>query len=150
MEQACYARLDVFTLPTIQNYQTILYLDTDIIITQPIQPLFDQATCYCMRVRKGKSPTVYGVLPCLATKYRCTKIPPPFRRESYSFETATPCIPCSRTSEKIRFAENPYKTWFLTNPTLSTMHSNTTYMTTKPSRTSSPPATMLMISPEKP
>ena len=45
MEQACYARLDVFSLPTIQNYQTILYLDTDIIITQPIQPLFDQATC---------------------------------------------------------------------------------------------------------
>ena len=45
IEHACYARLDLFSLPSIHKYQTILYLDTDIIITQPLHTLFDEAIC---------------------------------------------------------------------------------------------------------
>ena len=45
-QQACHARTDFFTLPTvIQNrYKKVIYLDTDILVLRPLQPLFDIIT----------------------------------------------------------------------------------------------------------
>jgi predicted O-methyltransferase YrrM len=41
VEQACKARLDIFELASTKNYDNILYLDTDILVCRPIQPLFE-------------------------------------------------------------------------------------------------------------
>lgn len=41
IDRACKARLDVFKLPLIENYDKILYLDTDIIIKGDINAVFD-------------------------------------------------------------------------------------------------------------
>lgn len=41
IEKACKARLDLFNLKTITNYKKILYLDTDIIIKNNINVIFD-------------------------------------------------------------------------------------------------------------
>jgi hypothetical protein len=41
IDSACKARLDVFHLPSISNYQKILYLDTDIIVKDDIHKVFD-------------------------------------------------------------------------------------------------------------
>ena len=41
IDSACKARLDLFTLPTIQKYKKILYLDTDILINGDIHRIFD-------------------------------------------------------------------------------------------------------------
>ena len=43
-DKAAKARLDLFDIPIIQNYQKILYLDTDIIIRRSLQPIFDIIT----------------------------------------------------------------------------------------------------------
>ena len=40
IEKACYARLDVFTLPILKNYEKILYLDTDILIKENLMSVF--------------------------------------------------------------------------------------------------------------
>ena len=41
VEKACKARLDLFHLASVSNYDKILYLDTDIIIKKDIHPVFD-------------------------------------------------------------------------------------------------------------
>jgi lipopolysaccharide biosynthesis glycosyltransferase len=41
IEKACRARLDVFNLASIKNYNKILYLDTDIIVTGDLNKVFD-------------------------------------------------------------------------------------------------------------
>jgi lipopolysaccharide biosynthesis glycosyltransferase len=41
IDKACKARLDLFNLPSITNYNKILYLDTDIIVKNDINKLFD-------------------------------------------------------------------------------------------------------------
>jgi lipopolysaccharide biosynthesis glycosyltransferase len=41
INQACRARLDVFNLESIKNYNKILYLDTDIIVTGDLNKVFD-------------------------------------------------------------------------------------------------------------
>ena len=40
IEAACKARLDIFNLPTISNYEKVLYLDTDIVIKDSIDKVF--------------------------------------------------------------------------------------------------------------
>jgi predicted O-methyltransferase YrrM len=39
--KACYARLDLFNLPSVKNYNKILYLDTDILVKDDINKVFD-------------------------------------------------------------------------------------------------------------
>ena len=41
IDKACKARLDLFNLPSITNYNKILYLDTDILIKDNINKVFD-------------------------------------------------------------------------------------------------------------
>ncbi len=41
VDQSAKARLDLFDIPITQNYQKILYLDTDIIVRRSLQPIFD-------------------------------------------------------------------------------------------------------------
>jgi lipopolysaccharide biosynthesis glycosyltransferase len=41
INKACKARLDVFNLPSIRNYNKILYLDTDIIVKDDINRVFE-------------------------------------------------------------------------------------------------------------
>lgn len=41
IDKACKARLDLFNLPSITNYNKILYLDTDIIVKDNINKIFD-------------------------------------------------------------------------------------------------------------
>ena len=41
IDKACKARLDLFSLETITNYDKILYLDTDILIKNDINKVFD-------------------------------------------------------------------------------------------------------------
>jgi len=41
IDKACKSRLDVFTLPSIKKYNKILYLDTDILIKDDINKVFD-------------------------------------------------------------------------------------------------------------
>ena len=41
IDKACKARLNIFNLPSIQNYDKILYLDTDILVKDDINKLFD-------------------------------------------------------------------------------------------------------------
>ena len=41
IDSACKSRLDLFSLPSVVNYNKILYLDSDIIITDDIKPVFD-------------------------------------------------------------------------------------------------------------
>jgi lipopolysaccharide biosynthesis glycosyltransferase len=41
IDSACKSRLDLFQLPSITNYQKILYLDTDILIKDDISKVFD-------------------------------------------------------------------------------------------------------------
>ena len=41
IDKACKARLDLFNLPSINNYNKILYLDTDIIVKDDINKIFD-------------------------------------------------------------------------------------------------------------
>jgi FkbM family methyltransferase len=38
---ACCARLNIFNYPEIDKYDTLLYLDTDTLITNPLEPVFD-------------------------------------------------------------------------------------------------------------
>jgi len=38
---ATCARLRIFSYPELHNYATLLYLDTDILITNPLEPIFD-------------------------------------------------------------------------------------------------------------
>ena len=40
LDAACKARLDLFNLPSVNKYKKILYLDTDIIITGDLTPIF--------------------------------------------------------------------------------------------------------------
>jgi len=40
VDKGCKARLDLFQLPSIKNYEKILYLDTDILIKGPLLPVF--------------------------------------------------------------------------------------------------------------
>ena len=47
---ACCARLQIFSYPLIDQYSKILYLDTDILITNPLAPIFDielEEKLYC-------------------------------------------------------------------------------------------------------
>jgi len=41
IDKACKARLDLFNLPSITNYDKILYLDTDILVKDDINKVFD-------------------------------------------------------------------------------------------------------------
>jgi alpha-N-acetylglucosamine transferase len=41
IDKACKARLDLFNLPSITNYNKILYLDTDILVKDHINKVFD-------------------------------------------------------------------------------------------------------------
>jgi len=41
IDKACKARLDLFNLPSIKNYNKILYLDTDIIVKDNINKVFE-------------------------------------------------------------------------------------------------------------
>ena len=41
IEKACKARLELFNLPSIKNYNKILYLDTDILVKDNINKVFD-------------------------------------------------------------------------------------------------------------
>ena len=41
IQKACYARLDAFQLPLLKRYQKILYLDTDILIKESLNSVFD-------------------------------------------------------------------------------------------------------------
>jgi len=41
IDKACKARLDLFNLPSITNYKKILYLDTDILVKNDINKVFD-------------------------------------------------------------------------------------------------------------
>lgn len=41
IDKACKARLELFYLPSVSNYEKILYLDTDIIVKGDLNPLFD-------------------------------------------------------------------------------------------------------------
>lgn len=41
IDKACKARLDLFSLPQTANYHKILYLDTDIIVKDDLQKVFD-------------------------------------------------------------------------------------------------------------
>jgi len=45
-QQACHARIDFFTLPTVirNRYNKVAYLDTDILVVRPIKPLFELIT----------------------------------------------------------------------------------------------------------
>jgi lipopolysaccharide biosynthesis glycosyltransferase len=57
IDRACKARLDVFNLPSIINYNKILYLDTDIIIKDNINKVFDvceQDILYVLEEEGGK------------------------------------------------------------------------------------------------
>jgi len=40
IDTACKARLDVFNLPSIKNYNKILYLDTDVLVKDEINKVF--------------------------------------------------------------------------------------------------------------
>jgi len=44
LDKACKARLDLFNLPSIKNYNKMLYLDTDIIIKDDMNKVFDVCT----------------------------------------------------------------------------------------------------------
>ncbi len=44
IEKSARARLDLFEIPMVQNYEKILYLDTDIIIRHSLQPIFNIIT----------------------------------------------------------------------------------------------------------
>lgn len=41
VDQSAKARLDLYDIPMVQNYQKILYLDTDILIRHSLQPIFN-------------------------------------------------------------------------------------------------------------
>ena len=41
IDKACKARLDLFNLPSIKNYNKILYLDTDVIVKDDINKVFN-------------------------------------------------------------------------------------------------------------
>ncbi len=41
VDLACKARLDLFNLESVKSYSKILYLDTDILIKRPIEPIFE-------------------------------------------------------------------------------------------------------------
>lgn len=41
IEKSCKARLDLFNLPSIKNYNKVLYLDTDILVKDNINKVFD-------------------------------------------------------------------------------------------------------------
>ena len=41
IDKACKARLDLFNLPSVKNYNRILYLDTDILVKDDINRVFD-------------------------------------------------------------------------------------------------------------
>ena len=41
VSKACKARLDLFQLPAVNNYQHILYLDTDIILKNDVNKVFE-------------------------------------------------------------------------------------------------------------
>jgi len=41
IDKSCKARLDLFNLPSLQNYNKILYLDTDILVKDDINKVFD-------------------------------------------------------------------------------------------------------------
>jgi lipopolysaccharide biosynthesis glycosyltransferase len=41
IDKACKSRLDLFNLPSIKNYNKILYLDTDILIKDDINKIFN-------------------------------------------------------------------------------------------------------------
>ena len=41
IDKACKSRLDLFSLPSIKNYNKILYLDTDILVKDNINKVFD-------------------------------------------------------------------------------------------------------------
>uniref|UniRef100_A0A6C0HR72 Nucleotide-diphospho-sugar transferase domain-containing protein n=1 Tax=viral metagenome TaxID=1070528 RepID=A0A6C0HR72_9ZZZZ len=41
IDKACKSRLDLFNLPSIKNYNKILYLDTDILVKDDINKIFD-------------------------------------------------------------------------------------------------------------
>ena len=41
IDKACKARLDLFNLPSVKNYNKILYLDTDILVKDDINKIFD-------------------------------------------------------------------------------------------------------------
>lgn len=41
IDKACKARLDLFDLPSVKNYSKILYLDTDILVKDDINRIFD-------------------------------------------------------------------------------------------------------------
>ena len=41
VDKACKARLDLFKLPSVKHYKKVLYLDTDVLIKDDMQSLFD-------------------------------------------------------------------------------------------------------------
>ena len=41
IDKACKARLDLFNLPSVKNYNKILYLDTDILVKDNINKVFN-------------------------------------------------------------------------------------------------------------
>jgi len=41
IHEACFARLDLFTIPIVKDYDTLLYLDTDVLIKRDLTPVFD-------------------------------------------------------------------------------------------------------------
>jgi lipopolysaccharide biosynthesis glycosyltransferase len=41
VDLACKSRLDLFDIPVVENYNKILYLDSDILIQNDINPIFD-------------------------------------------------------------------------------------------------------------
>ena len=41
IDKACKARLDLFNLPSVKNYNKILYLDTDILVKDDINKVFN-------------------------------------------------------------------------------------------------------------
>ena len=45
IDKACKARLDIFDFPSIQKYNKILYLDTDIIVKGSLEKVFDSIEC---------------------------------------------------------------------------------------------------------
>lgn len=44
VDSACKARLDLFNLESVKSYDKILYLDTDILVKRPIEPIFEVIT----------------------------------------------------------------------------------------------------------
>lgn len=44
ISSACKARLDIFSLSSVSNYNKILYLDIDILVKRDIRTIFDVAT----------------------------------------------------------------------------------------------------------